>query len=140
MEWADIMLGKLLVNLPFQVLLMLYNTVDPLVVQAFQQAFKEKNCLVDTIIMDSPRFQSKPASRLGCIAARPASCSGRTFHESPDRHAYKYEGRRRPTLPDAVRESSPPDRSRIGKWRDAKHHQRIHDEFPRCPTVFQIVD
>jgi hypothetical protein len=79
--------------------------------------------------------QDEISGRMGISFQRPFSL----FHESPDRHAYRYEGKHSPTLPEAVRENSPPDRSRIGKWRQPKHWHRIREQFTRHPELFQIL-
>jgi hypothetical protein len=61
------------------------------------------------------------------------------FHRFPGRHAYKYEGDRRPSDPDLVREGQEIDRSRKGRWRREEHRRRIQAEFGAHPELFELL-
>jgi hypothetical protein len=62
------------------------------------------------------------------------------FHRFPGRHAYRYEGKRRASNPDLVREGGEVDRSRRGRWRREEHRPRIHEQFGAHPQLFEILE
>lgn len=61
------------------------------------------------------------------------------FHLHKDQHSMRYEGTRQPLDPKLVKEDKEVDASGIGRWRAAKHRQRIHDQFAQYPHLFEIL-
>ena len=89
----------------------------------------------EDLVSDPDRIQTELATTLGVQFTRKFSC----FHESPEKHAYKYEGKQPAIDHSLVRESLPPDRSRAGKWVQHQHRQRILLQFSNYPKLFDIV-
>jgi hypothetical protein len=61
------------------------------------------------------------------------------FHTRGEAHAYRYAGAMRPLDANLVRENSPVDASRIGKWRRPEHSERIRSEFSTHPELFDLL-
>ena len=75
------------------------------------------------------------------MAAMPLKFGARfsEFHLDQDRHAYRYAGATKAVAPELVRENSPVDASRVGRWRAEQHRQRVREEFETHPGLFELV-
>ncbi len=63
------------------------------------------------------------------------------FHERPERHAYKYEGRFAPVDASLVRESLQSTTERVARWRKRPEDvQRIIAQFSQCEMLFTILE
>ena len=89
----------------------------------------------EELVTDPDAVQHRLADQMHVQFSAPFS----RFHESPERHAYRYEGSTRALDERLVRENRAVDRSRMGRWRSSEHAQRITEEFSQCPELLAVV-
>ncbi len=89
----------------------------------------------EDIINDCDALQKSLATTLQVEFSRPFS----QFHMHPEKHAYRYEGSRRAVDVTLVRENKAVDTTRLGKWRQQKHLQRVRDQFTSHPELFALL-
>ncbi|MBW2281260.1 MAG: hypothetical protein JRG82_11000 [Deltaproteobacteria bacterium] len=59
------------------------------------------------------------------------------FHLVPERHAYRYDGRRE--VEDPGLERSRVDSTRSGRWAGDEHRERIREQFDAHPELFEVL-
>lgn len=65
----------------------------------------------------------------------------RQFHERPEKHAYKYEGRFAPLDTSLVREGLQSTTERVARWRKRPEDvRRIITQFSQCEMLFTILE
>lgn len=89
----------------------------------------------EDLVMHPDVVQDRLSSALG------VTFSGRfsEFHQRQDLHAYRYAGKQRAMDCSLVRENDEVDTSRIGKWRNPEHRERIRAQFRAHPELFQML-
>ncbi|WP_412067535.1 sulfotransferase domain-containing protein [Rubrivirga sp. IMCC43871] len=89
----------------------------------------------EDLVSDPETVQATLEAGLGVPFTRPISA----FHLAPERHAYRYEGGRRPVAPGLVRCNDPVDPARTGRWRAPQHLRRVLDLFTRHPDLLAML-
>ncbi len=89
----------------------------------------------EDLVVHPNAVQNRLATALG------VTFSGRfsDFHQRRDLHAYRYEGKQRAMDCSLVRENDEVDTSRIGRWRNPEHRERIRAQFLAHPELFQML-
>ena len=89
----------------------------------------------EEIVTNIDALQDNLEGELSLKFSRPL----RSFYKNKSKLAYKYDGERKVEKEVLVLEDKPIDTSRLGKWRNKEHEQRIREQFTQCPELFDIL-
>ena len=89
----------------------------------------------EELVADPDAEQARLAAATGLSFSRPFS----TFFEAGEKLPYRYAGEWAAQDAAMVRETSPVDQSRAGKWRKPEHRDRIFEQFTRHPDLFDML-
>ena len=91
----------------------------------------------EDLVKDPDAVQASITAKYGLLFDSPFS----EYHQRPEKHAYKYEGRYTPVDPELVKEGLKSSSDRVARWRKRPADvQRILDQFSECDLLFAVLE
>lgn len=89
----------------------------------------------ERLVEDPDAVQAELAERFGLSFHARFS----DYHRRASRHGIRFEGRRAALAPELVKSSDPVSRDWTGRWREARHRERILAQFGSHPELFDLL-